>query len=83
MVILGFCYQRSAIKPDINTIDKSGIFLLSFALLLLMLALNEANSWGITSAYFLVCFSASIALLLLFGVLSAKRQNCAYRYSAF
>jgi len=56
-------------------IDKSSMLLLSTGLFILMITLNKAQYWGLTSIYFLTGFIGSLILLTIFGWYQTQCKN--------
>jgi EmrB/QacA subfamily drug resistance transporter len=55
-----------------ESIDYKGATLLAISLFFVLLALNEAQNWGLFSQLFLSCFFTGIILLVLFIFIEAK-----------
>jgi len=58
-----------------KSIDYKGATLLAISLLFILLALNEAQNWGLFSRLFLTCFLGGIILLILFIFIESKIRN--------
>jgi EmrB/QacA subfamily drug resistance transporter len=58
--------RESAVAHSIKKIDYAGILTLSAGLLLLLFALDQANSWGWTDWRIILSFTASAVFIILF-----------------
>ena len=72
--IILWAVQREPWRLSEEAMDYLGAALIALALTILMIALNQANTWGVTSLRFTLTIISSLSLLAIF-ILHERRQK--------